>query len=108
MRSAFAVVFLIVSLGADLCLAKKTRKPEPVPTLDEYLSSVRGRTATGPATASPGSLYTGGGRLADGARDLRASQVFDLVTIVVSDKASALSSGVTNTDRKSKANASIT
>jgi flagellar L-ring protein precursor FlgH len=46
--------------------------------------------------------------LADGFRDLRASRVYDLVTIVVADKASAVSSGVTNTQRKSSAKASVT
>jgi flagellar L-ring protein precursor FlgH len=46
--------------------------------------------------------------LADAFRDVRASQLFDLVTIVVSDQASAVSSGVTNTSRKSSANASVT
>ena len=35
---------------------------------------------------SPGSLYTSGGRLADLARDLRAYQVGDLVTIVIAGK----------------------
>ena len=102
------VLALAAILGPNICSGKRIPKHEPVPTLEEYLSGIHNRTATNPSAASPGSLYAGGGRLADGARDLRASQVFDLVTIVVSDKASALSSGVTNTDRKSKANASIT
>ena len=99
---------LVVLFGCSLCFGKKTPKREPVPTLDDYLASVHGRTSTHPSTSSPGSLYTSGGRLADGARDLRASQVLDLVTIIVEDKASALSSGVTNTDRKSSAKASVT
>ena len=42
-------------------------------------------------------LYLGG-RLADGFRDVRASQVYDLVTIVVSDNSSAVSTGRTNTN----------
>ncbi len=45
--------------------------------------------------------------MADAARDLRASQVYDLVTIVVTESLSAVSSGVTNTDRKSSTNSSI-
>ena len=57
---------------------------------------------------SPGSLYSSGGRLADLARDLRASQVHDLITIVVSDQASAVTTGTTNTSRKSSASNSIT
>lgn len=57
--------------------------------------------------ASPGSLYVANGRLADFTRDLRASQVSDLITIVVSESLSAVSSGVTNTSRKSSATSNI-
>jgi flagellar L-ring protein precursor FlgH len=57
--------------------------------------------------ASPGSLYTPGGRLADSTRDLRAGEVNDIVTIIVSDSASAVSTGTTNTSRKSSASNSI-
>ncbi len=57
---------------------------------------------------SPGSVYVPGGWLADSSRDLRASQVGDIVTIVVNDTASALANGVTNTSRKSSASSSIT
>jgi flagellar L-ring protein precursor FlgH len=56
---------------------------------------------------SPGSLYVSGGRLADVARDLRASQVDDIITIVVSESLSAVASGVTNTSRKSSAQSNI-
>src|SRR5205807_3882411 len=57
--------------------------------------------------ASPGSLFSAAGRLADSTRDLRASTVGDIVTIVVSDRASAIAKGVTNTSRKSSATNSI-
>src|SRR5947209_2606789 len=63
-----------------------------------------GQQVNGP---SPGSLFSSGARLADATRDLRASSIGDLVTIVVSDSASALSKGVTNTTRKSSASNSI-
>jgi len=57
---------------------------------------------------SPGSLYTPAGRLADPARDPRASQLHDLITIVVSDSASAVTTGATNTSRKSSVASAIT
>src|SRR5438552_5239047 len=57
--------------------------------------------------ASPGSLFFPAGRLADSTRDLRASVVGDIVTIVVSDRASAIAKGVTNSSRKSSATNSI-
>jgi flagellar L-ring protein precursor FlgH len=58
--------------------------------------------------ASPGSLYTASGRLADAARDVRASEVNDIVTIVVNEAASAVVTGASNSSRKSSVNASIT
>jgi flagellar L-ring protein precursor FlgH len=57
--------------------------------------------------SSPGSLYTVSGRLADSARDVRASEVNDIVTIVVNEAASAVASGVTNTSRKSSVAAGV-
>jgi flagellar L-ring protein precursor FlgH len=59
------------------------------------------------AGGSPGSLYLSGGRLADSARDLRASEVGDLVTILVTDSTSALASGGTTTSRKTSATSNI-
>ncbi len=56
---------------------------------------------------SPGSLYISGGRLADSARDLRASEVGDVVTILVTDSTSALASGGTTTSRKTSATSNI-
>ncbi len=58
--------------------------------------------------ASPGSLYSASGRLADSARDVRAGEVNDIVTIVVNEAASAVVSGTSNSSRKSSANASVT
>jgi flagellar L-ring protein precursor FlgH len=60
------------------------------------------------AQPSPGSLFVPGGRLADSTRDLRASAVGDIVTILVKDNASAVATGATNTSRKSSANSNIT
>jgi flagellar L-ring protein precursor FlgH len=57
---------------------------------------------------SPGSLFTPGGPLANPARDLRAQGVGDIVTIVVADRASAVASGGTNTNRASTGSADVT
>jgi flagellar L-ring protein precursor FlgH len=59
-------------------------------------------------TASPGSLYLQGASFGDLTRDVRAAVVGDLVTVVVNDNASAVSSGVSNTQRKSASSNSIT
>lgn len=58
-------------------------------------------------SSSPGSLYGGGGRYGDLVRDQRSYQVDDLVTIVVSDQASALARGGTSSARKSSASGGI-
>jgi flagellar L-ring protein FlgH len=57
---------------------------------------------------SPGSLFTPSGRLAELTRDVRAAEIGDIVTILVSDTASAVANGVTNTSRKSSASSSVT
>jgi flagellar L-ring protein precursor FlgH len=56
-----------------------------------------------PVTASPGSLFVSYGMLADAARDVRASRIDDIVTIVVADNLSAVATGATNSSRKSSA-----
>lgn len=82
---------------------EKIAKPTP---LDEYVAAARvAGAARQPLSA--GSLYTGAGRFADLSRDLRAFEAGDLVTVVVSDRASAISTGKTTTSRKSSARYSI-
>src|SRR5262249_28450744 len=53
------------------------------------------------------SLFAPGGKLTDATRDLRAAEVGDIVTIVVADSASAVSSGATKTSRKSTVSSNI-
>jgi flagellar L-ring protein precursor FlgH len=57
---------------------------------------------------SPGSLYVPSGSLADAGRDLRASALNDVITIVVNEATSAVSTGATNTARTSTAASGIT
>ena len=99
-----AVTALLLS-GLGLHAAKKTPHPE-ASALDRYVREATAATAGGEA-ASAGSLYVPYGRLADPVRDLRAAQVNDLVTIVVSERATAVAKGKTNTARKSDTKASV-
>jgi flagellar L-ring protein FlgH len=103
MRRALPLFITAISLFAG---AKKHPPEDNSNSLDEYVRQANQRSHQS-SIASPGSLYAGNGRLADGFRDVRASQVYDLVTIIVSDKASAVSTGGTNTSRKSNVKASI-
>jgi flagellar L-ring protein FlgH len=110
MHSAFAgmtFAALWIVLPATLIGAAKKVPSAPPPTLDQHVQEVNERSRQLSST-TPGSLYFPTGRLADGVRDVRASQVYDLVTIVVLDNSSAVSTGVTNTARKSSVAASIT
>jgi len=99
------VALCIVAFVAPAAANKKPTAQEK-PSLEQYAQDVNRRSHQA-SNASPGSLYTAGGRLADGFRDVRASQTFDLVTIIVSDTSSAVSTGGTNTSRKSNVKASV-
>ncbi|MDX2179276.1 MAG: flagellar basal body L-ring protein FlgH [Bryobacteraceae bacterium] len=83
----------------------KTKKAPPLTPLEEYVRAAR--EMAGESAVSPGSLYSPGGRFGDLARDLRAFQKGDLITIVVSDRASAVSRGSTSASRTSNLRASI-
>ncbi len=89
------------------------RKPEPGRVFRSWcagavLTLCMAIPARAQLGASPGSVFTPSGILADAARDVRAANVGDTITILVSDTASAVANGVTNTSRKSAASASIT
>lgn len=89
-------------------VASKKPPKAPVPSaLDRYIAEVEARPGGPTSSATPGSLYSQGSRLGDAFRDLRANQLDDLVTIVVADRASAVSTGTTNTSRKSSAKAGV-
>jgi flagellar L-ring protein precursor FlgH len=92
------ILFLLLILSGVAFGEKPT-------ALDQYIRESQQRASESPF--SPGSLYSPGSRLADLGRDFKASQIDDIVTIVVADKASALSKGTTNSDRKSSAKASV-
>jgi flagellar L-ring protein FlgH len=98
---------VLMLLCAACVLTPKTKeKPEASPSLDRYVSEATARSAAS-QPATPGSIWSPGSRLADAARDLRASQVDDILTILVVEKASAVASGTTKTSRASSTKNSI-
>ncbi|HEX7358907.1 MAG TPA: flagellar basal body L-ring protein FlgH [Bryobacteraceae bacterium] len=101
----FLVVFL---LAAAIVCAKKTKHQTKshLSPLDQYIQEAHRRAAEA-QPLSPGSLYTPDAVFADLAADVRARRVDDLVTVVVDEQASAISTGQTKTSRDSGANASI-
>lgn len=75
--------------------------------MDAYIESAHRRAALA-GIESPGSLYSGPAVLADMAIDLKARNIDDVVTIIVNEQASAVSTGQTKTSRASTANSAIT
>jgi flagellar L-ring protein precursor FlgH len=100
-------VWLTCVLAAAAWGAKK-RDKEPASALDRYIAEAAGAgTAARLAGAAPGSVFADGSRLGDLARDPRAGQLHDIVTIVVSDRASAVARGTTSTARQSNSKNSV-
>jgi len=108
-RAVAEVAFIVMGMAPLTMPLALAKKPPPVapPTLDQHVQEVNERSRQLSST-TPGSLFYPNGRLGDAVRDVRASQVYDLVTIIVLDKTSAVSTGVTNTQRKSTVAAAIT
>ena len=100
------LICAILTIAAAWGSKKKPAEPPPSP-LDRYVVDAKARQATAPAPV-PGSIWTPGSRLADSARDLRASMLDDILTILVVEQASAVSSGTTKTQRTSSTKNSIT
>jgi flagellar L-ring protein FlgH len=103
MKLAILILFSVPIVFA----AKKKAAPTPVQSpLDRYISDARARSLEAPS-AAPGGIWSPGSRLADAARDLRASQLDDMLTILVVENASAVVKGSTKTQRTTSAKASV-
>ncbi|HLI87029.1 MAG TPA: flagellar basal body L-ring protein FlgH [Bryobacteraceae bacterium] len=105
---ALSIILLWALAAGPLVAKKKTDSAaQQISPLDRYVREADARSAENSAT-TPGSTWIAGSRLADAARDVRASQVDDVLTIVVSESVSAVSTGVTKTSRTSSTKNSIT
>jgi flagellar L-ring protein precursor FlgH len=91
---------------AALAWAGDKKPVPPSSPLDRYVRDAEARSAEASAS-TPGAIWVPASRLADAARDLRASQIDDLLTIVVAEQASAVTSGTTKTARTSSTKNSI-
>ncbi|HTP88043.1 MAG TPA: flagellar basal body L-ring protein FlgH [Bryobacteraceae bacterium] len=101
-------------LAISLCLAlaaspKKNKNSDPTAKtpLDLYIEQAHRRAATSPQD-DPGSLWAGATPLGDLGADVRARHIDDIVTILVAESASAVSTGTTKTSRASAATSSVT
>lgn len=106
--AAFVVSFAWSSaLGAASPKLKFRKTAEPS-ALDKYIQESLSHGAPSLDQPSTGSLWSPASRLTNLGSDLRATQVNDLVTVLVDEQASALVSGGVNSQRQSSVAASIT
>jgi flagellar L-ring protein precursor FlgH len=87
---------------------KKADKQPPESALEHAMHVLRFSQETErQATQSPGSIFSPSARLLDLGADLRARRVGDIVTIVVQENASAVSTGTVKTARTSSVAANV-
>src|SRR6476659_1923093 len=97
------LALFLPALWPELIAKTKAKpKPEEISAVDQYVKDALSRMAP-----SPESLWSTSALLSDLARDLRASRVDDLVTIQVTERADASSTGDTKTSRQSAAKSNI-
>jgi len=110
MRYRDRILMLFFTVGACSVLAAESKraKGNELSPLERYVREASGNPGAGPSQEPGGSLWSPTSRLTELGSDLRASQVDDLVTILVSESASAVAQGTTKTQRQSSAKASVT
>jgi flagellar L-ring protein precursor FlgH len=105
-RNRYLVLLLLTA--SALAAAKKPKPAGPPPSpLDEYIREAM-RHAQPNTTDTKGSMWRPGVPYENLGGDLRAGNVDDIVTIIVSEQASALASGDVKTSRQSAVQSSIT
>jgi flagellar L-ring protein precursor FlgH len=103
-----AQITVVGTLFAAPASSKEKQKEAPrMSPLDQYLEQARRGGAAAGVSAAPGSTWSADARLFDLATDLRASRVNDIVTVIVQERASAVSQGSVSSERSSSANSSI-
>lgn len=102
------ILILLLALGSagTLAAADKRKTAEPSP-LDRYIQEAMSRGQPANAESSSGSLWSPASRLTNLGSDLRATQVDDLVTVLVAESASAVVQGLTKAQRQSSLNSSV-
>jgi flagellar L-ring protein precursor FlgH len=107
-RFAIAIIILCAAAVSAAPKANKKAQPKPPSALDKYIEQASLPESTNGQTAAGGSLWSPAARFSDLAADQRSRRVDDIVTIVVQESASAVSTGATQTSRKSSLQSSIT
>lgn len=106
MRNAVSVALCALICGAALAKDKPKKQP-PESALDQTIEQIAATQSIERQAAQPGSLWTPTALFSDLSADLRARRVGDVVTILVQEKASAVSSGTVKTQRNSSVQSNI-
>jgi flagellar basal body L-ring protein FlgH len=102
-----AAVLCCGTVGAAAKISP-TAQPKQASALDKYIQEASQPEASSGQVSDAGSLWTPAARFADLAADHRSRRVDDIVTIVVNESASAVSTGAAQSSRKSSTQNSIT
>ena len=105
-RIALAMFCCCALLASDKADKKKKEKP-PSP-LDNYIKEASIPQAQNGQVPENGSLWAPAARFSNLSSDLRARNVDDVVTILVQESASAVSTGASKSARTSSAQSSVT
>jgi flagellar L-ring protein precursor FlgH len=99
---------IFVTFCAVLTAKDRPKKQSEKSPLEQTLDQIASAQGTERQAVQPGSVWTPTSLFSDLTSDLRARRVGDIVTILVQEKASAVSSGTVKTQRNSSLQASIT
>lgn len=102
-----AILLLFPLLMVPVMGRERKKAPPPPTPLEQYVRDATARAASAAPNTS-GSLWRADAPMLDIGRDLRARFVDDIVTIVVAEKASAVSTGNSKSSRKSSVTAGVT
>ena len=109
MNLRFIVVVLLVIPASAGLFGKKKKPDSQTPTpLEQYVIEADRSNTASQAARAPGAIWSPGAIYGNLGMDLKASHVNDMVTIVVTEKASAVASGDVKTQRQSTAQSAIT
>ena len=106
LKMLMVAAWAALAVSAGILPGRKTKPPEPS-ALDRYIQEATQAGGAAAAEAPPGSLWTPQAALLNLTGELRASHVDDIVTVLVSESASAVATGATKTGRTSSNSASI-
>jgi flagellar L-ring protein precursor FlgH len=96
--------------AAVLAFAVFAAKNKPISQqslLDQYLKDAEAHQTEEANRSLPGAIWSPAAHLDESGRDVRASQINDIVTILVTENVNAVASGASTTERQSSANESI-